>query len=51
MELVTHKMLRLYSGRSHPKLAEDIAAHLGVPLGGELVVPALVRVEAGARGQ
>ncbi len=33
MELVTKKTLRLYSGRSHPALAEDIAAHLGVPLG------------------
>ncbi len=33
MELVTKKILRLYSGRAHPALAEDIAAHLGVPLG------------------
>ena len=33
MELVTKKTLRLYSGRSHPALAEDIAGHLGVPLG------------------
>jgi ribose-phosphate pyrophosphokinase len=33
MELVTKKILRLYSGRSHPVLAEEIAEHLGVPLG------------------
>ena len=33
MELVTKKTLRIYSGRSHPKLADDIAARLGVPLG------------------
>jgi len=33
MELVTKKVLRLYSGRSHPALAENIARHLGVPLG------------------
>jgi len=33
MELVTKKTLRLYSGRSHPALADDIAGHLGVPLG------------------
>jgi ribose-phosphate pyrophosphokinase len=33
MELVTKKILRLYSGRSHPALAEEIAQHLGVPLG------------------
>ena len=33
MELVTKKTLRLYAGRSHPKLAEDIAERLGVPLG------------------
>ena len=33
MELVTKKTLRLYAGRSHPKLAEDIARRLGVPLG------------------
>src|SRR5436190_1367752 len=33
MELITHKTLRLYSGRSHPALAQDIAGHLGVPLG------------------
>jgi ribose-phosphate pyrophosphokinase len=33
MELVSKKTMRLYSGRSHPALAEDIAGHLGVPLG------------------
>src|SRR3954471_22398788 len=33
MELVTKKTLRLYSGRSHPVLAEEISKHLGVPLG------------------
>ncbi|MGH9185880.1 MAG: ribose-phosphate diphosphokinase [Acidimicrobiales bacterium] len=33
MELVTKKTLRLYSGSSHPDLAEEIAGHLGVPLG------------------
>lgn len=33
MELVPKKRLELYTGRSHPALAEEIAAHLGVPLG------------------
>ncbi|MCU1463009.1 MAG: ribose-phosphate pyrophosphokinae [Acidimicrobiales bacterium] len=33
MELIAKKRLQLYAGRSHPELAEDIAAHLGVPLG------------------
>ena len=33
MELVTKKRLDLYSGRSHPELAQEIADHLGVPLG------------------
>ncbi len=32
-ELVTKKRLLVYSGRCHPALAEDIAAHLGVELG------------------
>jgi ribose-phosphate pyrophosphokinase len=33
MERVPKKRLELYSGRSHPKLAEEIAAHLRVELG------------------
>ena len=33
MELVTKKRLHLFSGRSHPELAADIASHLGVELG------------------
>ena len=33
MELVTKKRLQIFSGRAHRQLAEDIAAHLGVPLG------------------
>jgi ribose-phosphate pyrophosphokinase len=33
MERVPKKRLELYSGRSHPKLAEEIAAHLDVTLG------------------
>ncbi len=33
MELVTKKRLHLFSGRSHPNLAADIAHHLGVELG------------------
>ncbi|MGH9282331.1 MAG: ribose-phosphate diphosphokinase [Acidimicrobiales bacterium] len=33
MEVVPTKRLALYSGRSHPALAEDIAGHLGVSLG------------------
>lgn len=33
MELVSKKRLELYAGRSHPALAGDIAAHLGVSLG------------------
>jgi ribose-phosphate pyrophosphokinase len=33
MELVSKKTIRLYAGRSHPALAEEIAGHLGVPLG------------------
>ncbi|MBK9180537.1 MAG: ribose-phosphate diphosphokinase [Acidimicrobiales bacterium] len=38
MELVTKKRLVLYSGRAHPSLSEEIAAHLGV----ELAEPNLV---------
>src|SRR3954447_3553212 len=33
MELVTKKRLQLYTGRSHPSLATEIADHLGVSLG------------------
>ncbi|HEU5150360.1 MAG TPA: ribose-phosphate diphosphokinase [Iamia sp.] len=33
METVTTKRLHLYSGSSHPELAEEIAAHLGIRLG------------------
>jgi len=33
MQLVPTKRLELYSGRAHPALAEDIAAHLGIALG------------------
>ena len=33
MELIPRRRLELISGRSHPKLAQDIAQHLGVELG------------------
>jgi ribose-phosphate pyrophosphokinase len=33
MELVPRRRLELVSGRSHPELAQEIAAHLGVDLG------------------
>ena len=33
MELVPRRRLELFSGRSNPELAEEIAAHLGVTLG------------------
>lgn len=33
MELVTKKKLELYSGDSHPALAQEIAEHLGLTLG------------------
>lgn len=33
MEKVTTKRLALYSGRTHPELAVEVAAHLGVKLG------------------
>jgi ribose-phosphate pyrophosphokinase len=33
MEIAAKKKLRLYAGSSHPDLAEEIAAHLQVPLG------------------
>ncbi|HUA96393.1 MAG TPA: ribose-phosphate pyrophosphokinase-like domain-containing protein, partial [Acidimicrobiales bacterium] len=34
MELIPRRRLELVSGRSHPALAEQIALHLGVQLGG-----------------
>jgi ribose-phosphate pyrophosphokinase len=33
LELVTKKRLQVYSGRSHPELASDIANHLDIDLG------------------
>ena len=33
MELVARRRLELFSGRSHPDLAYEIAGHLGVELG------------------
>jgi ribose-phosphate pyrophosphokinase len=33
MEKVTTKRLALYSGRTHPELAEEVARHLGLELG------------------
>src|SRR6187399_1361464 len=33
MEKLTTKRLALYSGRTHPALAEEVAAHLGLELG------------------
>ena len=33
MEKLTTKRLALYSGRTHPALAEEVAAHLGLDLG------------------
>jgi ribose-phosphate pyrophosphokinase len=33
MEKVTTKRLALYTGRTHPALAEEVAQHLGVGLG------------------
>jgi ribose-phosphate pyrophosphokinase len=33
MEKVTTKKLALYSGRTHPELAQEVAAHLGIELG------------------
>jgi ribose-phosphate pyrophosphokinase len=33
MEKVTTKRLALYSGRTHPALADDVARHLGIELG------------------
>lgn len=33
MDKVTTKRLALYSGRTHPELAEEVAGHLGIELG------------------
>jgi len=33
IEKVTTKRLALYTGRTHPDLAAEVAAHLGIPLG------------------
>jgi ribose-phosphate pyrophosphokinase len=38
MERVTTKRMALYSGRTHPGLAEEIAQHLGVTLGDPNIV-------------
>jgi ribose-phosphate pyrophosphokinase len=38
MEKVTTKRLSLYSGRTHPALAEEVAAHLDVKLGDANIV-------------
>src|SRR5436305_5270503 len=33
MELITKKRLQIFTGRSHPQLAQDIAGHLGIQVG------------------
>ena len=38
MEKVTTKKLALYSGRTHPALAEEVATHLGQGLGDPNIV-------------
>ncbi len=38
MEKVTTKKLALYSGRTHPELAEEVATHLGLELGNANIV-------------
>ena len=38
MEKVTTKKLALYSGRTHPSLAEEVATHLGQALGDPNIV-------------
>ena len=38
MEKVTTKKLALFSGRTHPALAEEVAGHLGQPLGDANIV-------------
>ena len=38
MEKVTTKKMSLYSGRTHPELAKEVASHLGVELGNPGIV-------------
>ena len=38
MEKVTTKRMALYSGRTHPALAEEVAGHLGIELGNPNIV-------------
>jgi ribose-phosphate pyrophosphokinase len=38
MEKVTTKKLALYSGRTHPELAQEVAQHLGQPVGDANIV-------------
>ena len=38
MEKVTTKRMSLYSGRTHPALAEEVALHLGAELGNPNIV-------------
>ena len=38
MEKVTTKRMSLYSGRTHPALAQEVATHLGVELGNHNLV-------------
>jgi ribose-phosphate pyrophosphokinase len=38
MEKVTTKRLSLYTGRTHPQLAQEVADHLGVELGDANIV-------------
>jgi len=38
MEKVTTKRLALYTGRTHPGLAEEVAGHLGIPVGQDNLV-------------
>src|SRR3954453_13314902 len=39
MEVVPRRKPELFAGRSHPALAEEIADHLGVPLGDANIKP------------
>ncbi len=38
MEKVTTKRLALYSGRTHPALAQEVATHLNIELGHDNIV-------------